>query len=133
MKSATKSYLEKVALLSTDEQERLLSRMTGKLPKRFQKEKLSRDEAIAIQLELEDEQLQEWREKMVSLQAQAEKAQAKASKKAEKEKLEIERKAKLAEEKLAKKNAAKLKKAKDSKSNVTPIEAAVPTLVPKKD
>ncbi len=52
MKAATQSYLEKVKLLSLDDQERLLSRMTGKLPKRLQKDKLTKDEAIAIQLEL---------------------------------------------------------------------------------
>ncbi len=55
-------YLEKVELLTEEETERLLSRMHGKLPRRLEKGKLSQQEALAIQMELEDEQLQEWRE-----------------------------------------------------------------------
>lgn len=62
-------YLAKALLLTTEEQERLLSRMTGKLPRRLAKEKLGVDEALAIQLEIEDEQLAEWREKMHSIKA----------------------------------------------------------------
>jgi hypothetical protein len=42
--------------------------MTGKLPKRLMKEKLTRIEAIAIQLELEDELLQEWRKNFIEVQ-----------------------------------------------------------------
>ena len=41
MKTASIDYLAQVKKLSVDEQERLLSRMTGKLPKRIKKEKLS--------------------------------------------------------------------------------------------
>jgi hypothetical protein len=62
-------YLEKALLLSVEEQERLLSRMTGKLPRRLEKDKLSVDEALAIQLEMEDEQLNEWRGKMHAMKA----------------------------------------------------------------
>lgn len=143
MKAATQSYLEKVKLLSLDDQERLLSRMTGKLPKRLQKDKLTKDEAIAIQLELEDEQLQEWRGIMVSLQEKAKKVQEKAALKAEKEKEALAKKAKAAEEKLAKKaaseqqklakkNAPKKPAAKNTKAKEASIESAVPTLVPAK-
>lgn len=57
-------YLAKVQLLNKEETERLLSRMSGKLPSRLKKDKLSQEEALAIQLELEDEQLQEWRKMM---------------------------------------------------------------------
>lgn len=57
-------YLKLAQSLSSEEAERVLSRMTGKLPKRLIKEKLTQEEAIAIQLEIEDEQLQEWRERM---------------------------------------------------------------------
>lgn len=60
-------YLEKVLQLSDEEAERVLSRMGGKLPKRFIKEKLTQAEAIALQLEIEEEQLAEWREKMAKL------------------------------------------------------------------
>jgi hypothetical protein len=66
-------YLEKVKQLNTDEAERVLSRMGGKLPKRFIKEKLTEHEALALQLEIEDEQLHEWREKMAKLREEDEK------------------------------------------------------------
>ena len=69
MKSAKDEYLEKASKLSEIETERLLSRMGGKLPKKLDKEKLSQLEALAIQLELEDEQLNEWREKMHAIKS----------------------------------------------------------------
>lgn len=62
-------YLAKALLLKKEEKERLLSRMSGKLPRRLAKEKLTVDEALAIQLEIEDEQLAEWREKMHAIKA----------------------------------------------------------------
>lgn len=74
MKLSSQEYLDKVRLLNEEEQERLLSRMGGKLPRRLEKEKLSREEAMAIQMELEDEQLQEWRERMHALKAKSEKS-----------------------------------------------------------
>ena len=61
------NYLAKAKQLSKDETERLLSRMGGKLDRRLEKGKLSQQEALAKQLELEDEQLQEWRKVMHSL------------------------------------------------------------------
>lgn len=60
-------YEEKARALGKEDAERLLSRMSGKLPKRLQNEKLSQEEALAIQLELEDEQLEEWRKNMQDL------------------------------------------------------------------
>lgn len=66
-------YLDKVKQLNADEAERILSRMGGKLPKRFIKEKLSQEEALALQLEIEDEQLQEWRDKVAKLREEDEK------------------------------------------------------------
>lgn len=72
-------YTSKIKKLSREEKERILSRMAGKLPKRLAKDKLTEDEAVAIQLELEDEQLQEWRDKIANLRA-------KESKKANKSK-----------------------------------------------
>ncbi len=60
-------YTEKVKKLSKIESERLLSRMSGKLPRRLEKDKLSKEEALALQMELEDEQLQEWRKMMATL------------------------------------------------------------------
>ncbi len=77
-------YLTKVQSLSKLEAERLLSRMVGKLPRRLEKDKLSREEALAIQMELEDEQLQQWRKMMRMLNKREEgKSPAKEVKKAE--------------------------------------------------
>ncbi len=73
------NYLAQAKKLSEEEAERLFSRMTGKLPRRLQKDKLSKLEALAIQLELEDEKLQEWREMMQQVR---EHEKAKAAKKA---------------------------------------------------
>ena len=67
MKISNKKYLKQAQLLTENEKERLLSRMAGKLPRKLEKEKLSMEEALALQLEFEDEQLQDWREKMHSL------------------------------------------------------------------
>jgi len=66
-KVPTQDYQDKVKLLTEEDAERVLSRMSGKLPRRLDKDKLSREDALALQLELEDEQLQEWREKMAKI------------------------------------------------------------------
>lgn len=67
MKTCKPEYLAKVQFLTKEESERLFSRMTGKLPRRLENDKLDKEEALAIQLELEDEQLQEWRKMMGKL------------------------------------------------------------------
>ncbi|HEY7985386.1 MAG TPA: hypothetical protein VIE17_00545 [Methylophilaceae bacterium] len=64
IKTPNEAYIEKAKKLSAKESERLLSRMGGKLRRRQDKDKVTNLEAIAIQLELEDEQLKEWRERM---------------------------------------------------------------------
>ncbi|MHB1117474.1 hypothetical protein [Sideroxydans sp.] len=86
-KISSPEYEAKARALSEDEAERLLSRMSGKLPKRLHKEKLTREEALAIQLEVEDEQLQEWRKNMKALNTHIEetgKFKAMADKKSKK-------------------------------------------------
>lgn len=70
MKISKAEYLKKAKSLTEDEQHRILSRMTGKLPKRLSKEKLTVEEAIAIQLEIEEEQLQEWRKNWEKIKKQ---------------------------------------------------------------
>lgn len=60
-------YLEKAKLLGEEETERLLSRTRSKLMRRLENEKMTALEVVAIQLELEDEDLNEWREKMAEL------------------------------------------------------------------
>lgn len=69
MTSKATDYTRQVQTLNDEQRERVLSRMAGKLPKRLAKEKLTEEEAIAIQLALEDEQLQEWRGKVATIRA----------------------------------------------------------------
>lgn len=63
----SEKYLEKAKLLGKKEAERLLSRMRARLMCKMQDETLSPLECIAIQLEIEDEQLLEWRAKTAEL------------------------------------------------------------------
>jgi hypothetical protein len=72
IKEPSDEYLAKAARLSAKESEKMLSRMTGKLPRRLEKEKLTELEALAIQLELEDEMLKEWRERVAEIRARTE-------------------------------------------------------------
>lgn len=76
-KSNKPDYLTKAMQLNKEETERLLSRMGAKLDRRLEKNKISQAEALAMQLELEDEQLQEWRKVMLSLKAKEEAREAK--------------------------------------------------------
>jgi hypothetical protein len=76
-------YIAKAKKLSKIEQERVLSRMDGKLPKQLKKEKITLEKAIALQLELEDVQLTEWREKMTEMRNKELAKQAKEKAKAE--------------------------------------------------
>jgi len=55
-------YIENARLLTEEEAERLQSRMSEKLRRQLKKEKFSTLEALAIQLQREDEQLNEWRQ-----------------------------------------------------------------------
>lgn len=64
-------YLEKAKLLSEEETERLLSRTRSKLMRRLENEEMTALEVVAIQLEIEDEDLGEWREKMVEIRKKA--------------------------------------------------------------
>lgn len=74
-------YLEKAKRLTKEQRERVLSRMDGKLPKRFLKHKITEIEAISQQLMFEDEQLTEWRERMNEIREKELKAQRKAEEK----------------------------------------------------
>jgi hypothetical protein len=64
IKSCKLEYLEKAKLLTEEEPERLISRVSEKLHKRLGKAGLSKYEILGVQLEIEDDQLQEWREKI---------------------------------------------------------------------
>ena len=111
-KASKPDYLAKVKELSRIEIERLLSRMGGKLDRRMEKGKLSQEEALAKQLELEDEQLQAWRKVMYSLKKKEEAKLAKEARKKEKAKTPA-KKAKTTEKE---KPAAKAKTATKTKA-----------------
>ncbi len=49
MKNINDDYITKAKKLSEENRDRVLSRMGGKLPKHLQKEKLTIEEAIAMQ------------------------------------------------------------------------------------
>ena len=66
-----KEYLAKAKDLSKKEAERLMSRMRGRYMRRLEDKKFSAVEALALQLEYEDEQLKEWRKVGVEGHAQA--------------------------------------------------------------
>ena len=66
-KTPSDEYLEKAKLLSEEETERLLSRTRSKLLRRLENEKMTALEVVAIQLEIEDEELQEWRARMAEI------------------------------------------------------------------
>lgn len=71
-KTPSEAYLEKAKRLSKAETERLLSRARGKLMRRVEDQKLDPLEAVAIQLENEDEDLAEWRKKWAAIREKLE-------------------------------------------------------------
>jgi hypothetical protein len=66
-KTPSEEYLEKAKLLNNEETDRLLARVRAKLMRRLEDKKLSTLDVVAIQLEIEDEELNEWREKMTEI------------------------------------------------------------------
>ena len=64
MRKPAEEYLEKAKQLSEEETERLLARMRAKLMRRLEDKKMSVAEVVAVQLEIEEEELQEWRDRM---------------------------------------------------------------------
>jgi hypothetical protein len=121
-KSAKPDYLAKVKQLNKEETERLLSRMGVKLDRRLEKRKITQEEALAKQLELEDEQLNEWRKMMHMLKEkekakEKEKEKEKAKDKAKEKKPKKQAKAKPEEKpKVAAKPKAQTKSAATSKA-----------------
>ncbi len=76
LKQASQEYLDKAAALTMEEAERMFARMHGKLARKFEQEKIPSLEAVALQLQIEDEELQEWRQRWAELE-QREAARAK--------------------------------------------------------
>ncbi len=77
IKPAADAYLEKAKQLSEEESHRLLSRMRGKPARKLEDKKLTTLEALAIQLEIDDELLSEWRKNMFAIKEKEEKKAAK--------------------------------------------------------
>ena len=67
MRNVNKDYLEIVASFSEEKIEQLFSRFRIEVMSYYQEKKLSIEEAIATQLEVEDEKLNEWRENRIKL------------------------------------------------------------------
>ncbi|MBW8306276.1 MAG: hypothetical protein K0M46_05370 [Thiobacillus sp.] len=70
-KTPSDVYLEKAQTLSKEETERLLSRARSKLIRRLESDKMTALEVVAVQLEIEDEDLSEWRAKMAEIRKRA--------------------------------------------------------------
>ena len=62
-RQASPEYIEKAMALSQEDAERLFSRMRRKLSHRFESAEIESLEAVALQLQVEDEDLQEWRKR----------------------------------------------------------------------
>jgi hypothetical protein len=77
MRKPAEEYLEKAKLLSEEETERLMARMRSKLMRRLEDKKMSVPEVVAIQMEIEDEELNEWREKMAEIRTTEERKKSK--------------------------------------------------------
>jgi len=69
MRMPAEKYLEKAAKLSREEAEQFFSRMDKKLTRKLDEHKLIPVEVLAIQLEIEDERLKEWRERFAEIKA----------------------------------------------------------------
>ena len=83
-KSPSDEYLEKASKLSKIQTDRLLSRSRNKLVRRMLDNELSPLEVAAIQMQIEDEDLAEWRARMAEIQQKEAEKAAKAAAKAEK-------------------------------------------------
>jgi N-acyl-L-homoserine lactone synthetase len=67
MRNVNQDYLVKVASFSEEKIEQLFNRFRLELMRFFEEQKLSTEEAIAIQLEIENEKLSEWRENRIKI------------------------------------------------------------------
>jgi N-acyl-L-homoserine lactone synthetase len=68
LKLSSQEYLDKAAALSKEDAERLFARMRGKLSRKVENEKIPSLEAVALQLQIEDEELQEWRQRWAEIE-----------------------------------------------------------------
>jgi len=75
IKSCKDEYLAKAKLLTDVDAEYVMSRIGNKLLKRLERDGLSKHEILGIQLEIEDDQLIEWREKVAAIREEETKKQ----------------------------------------------------------
>jgi hypothetical protein len=68
-KTPSEEYLKKAKALTRKEAELVFSRMGGKLSRRLDDEKIIPLEALAIQIEKEDQNLAEWRIRFAEIKA----------------------------------------------------------------
>jgi len=62
-RQASPEYIEEAMALSREDAERLFSRMRRKLSQRLERAEIQSLEAIALQLQAEDDDLKEWRQR----------------------------------------------------------------------
>ncbi|MCX7167446.1 MAG: hypothetical protein NTV11_14390 [Rhodocyclales bacterium] len=67
LKEPSPEWVEKAMLLSKDDAERILARMRKKLTRKLERDELDPLQAVALQMQIEDEQLTEWRARIVEL------------------------------------------------------------------
>jgi uncharacterized protein YeeX (DUF496 family) len=68
-KPPKEEYLKNAKALSRSEAEQIMSRMRGRYSRRVDDERITAIEALALQLEFEDEQLIEWRARIAEIRA----------------------------------------------------------------
>ena len=64
IKAPDDAYVKAASQLNEDQKERLLCRMRDKFTRKWENQKLDTLHTLAIQLETEDAELADWREKM---------------------------------------------------------------------
>lgn len=69
MRKPNEAYLQKARKLKKEDIERLLARTRRKFMRRIEDQEMSALEVAAIQMEIEDEELAEWRERWAEIQA----------------------------------------------------------------
>lgn len=73
----TEAYLEKARGLTKEEAERVFARMRGKYMRRLEDKETTPLEAVALQLEKEDRDLEEWRARWAEITERDEKKRQK--------------------------------------------------------
>jgi len=73
VKAPSERYLAQARALTKLEAERLLSRLRGRFSRRLEDKRLTRIEVLALQLEYEDEELEQWRSRVAEIRKRSEK------------------------------------------------------------